>query len=52
MSANLVALCGFIYLYVCFEQALKGQWSMATMYLGYAVANIGAYQLAIKGIHE
>jgi hypothetical protein len=50
MSANLVALCGFIYLYVAIEQALRAQWWVACMYFGYAFANVGAYMIAKKGI--
>ena len=50
MSATLIALCGFIYLYVAIEQAWMRQWWLALLYFGYAVANIGAYMIAVKGI--
>jgi hypothetical protein len=50
MSAWLVAACGLAYLWVSGEQALKGQWSLACMYFGYFVANIGATVIAWKGV--
>lgn len=50
MSANLVALCGFIYLYVAVEQLLRSQPWVACMYLGYALANVGAWKIAKQGI--
>lgn len=50
MSAWLVALCGFIYLYVCIEQFIKHDYWMSLLYFGYAVANIGAVMIVIKGV--
>jgi hypothetical protein len=50
MSAWLVALCGVIYLYVAVEQALRGQPWIAVMYAGYALANVGAYVIAQRGL--
>lgn len=50
MSANLVALCGFIYLYVCMEQFWRSEWAIGLMYLGYAIANVGAWKIAQQGI--
>ena len=51
MSAWLVALSGFIYLYVAIEQAIKGQPWVGIMYFGYAFANVGAVAIAIKGLN-
>jgi hypothetical protein len=48
MSANLIALTGLIYLYVCGEQLYKGNTGMFITYLGYAGANVGLYMLANK----
>ena len=50
MSANLIALCGLIYVYVSVEQALHKQTWLALLYFGYAVANIGAYMIAVRGV--
>lgn len=47
MSAWLVALTGLIYLYICVEQVLKGNFPMGVVYFGYALANVGLY-LAVK----
>lgn len=38
------------YLYVAIEQARVGSGWMGLMYLGYAVANVGAVMMAVKGI--
>lgn len=43
MSKWLVALTGAIYLYIAVEQGWKGSWPMATVYLGYALANVGLF---------
>jgi hypothetical protein len=51
MSAWLVAACGLAYLYVAAEQGYHGQWAIACMYFGYAFANVGAYIIAVKGLH-
>jgi hypothetical protein len=48
MSASLIALTGFIYVYVALEQGYKGNIGMLITYLGYAGANIGLYMLANK----
>jgi hypothetical protein len=50
MSAWLVAACGLAYLYVAAEQALQRQWWTALVYIGYAVANVGAVMIVIRGI--
>lgn len=50
MSAWLVGLCGVIYLYVAVEQAAQRQWWMGLLYGGYAIANVGAVMIAVKGI--
>lgn len=41
MSMWLVVLVTFIYAYVSIEQYLKGDLSLAIVYLGYTVANLG-----------
>ena len=41
MSSWLVLLVTFIYAYVSIEQYIKGDLSLATVYLGYTVANLG-----------
>ena len=41
MSMWLVVLVTFIYAYVSIEQYLKGDLSLAVVYLGYTVANFG-----------
>ena len=41
MSMWLVVLVTFIYAYVSIEQYLKGDLSLAVVYLGYTVANLG-----------
>lgn len=46
MSAWLIALTGFIYAGVAVDQYLKGAGSMAVVYFGYALANVGMYALA------
>lgn len=50
MSANLIALCGFVYLYVAIEQGVMREWALALMYFGYAIANVGAWKIATLGI--
>lgn len=47
MSGWLVALTGGIYAYIAVEQGLKGNSSMAIVYFGYALANVGLY-MAVK----
>jgi hypothetical protein len=41
MSMWLVLLVTFIYAYVSIEQYIKGDLSLAIVYLGYTVANLG-----------
>jgi len=41
MSVWLIALTGVIYLGVAVDQAMKKQYGMATVYVGYALANTG-----------
>jgi hypothetical protein len=43
MAPWLIALCGFIYLYVAGDLMYHGRYALATAYLGYAFANIGLY---------
>jgi len=50
MSAWLVALCGVIYIMVALDQAVKAQWWMSLLYAGYALANVGAVMLVVKGV--
>jgi hypothetical protein len=47
MSGGLVVLTGVIYAYIAGEQAFKGDASMAIVYFGYALANVGLY-MAVK----
>lgn len=49
MSAYLIALVGFMYLYVSVEQTFlyKNIW-MGIVYFGYALSNVGLYYLATK----
>lgn len=47
MSAFLVAITGLIYAYISAEQLFKGEVSMAIVYLGYALANVGLW-MAVK----
>lgn len=47
MSGWLVALTGVIYAYIAVEQGVKGNASMAVVYFGYALANVGLY-MAVK----
>lgn len=43
MSKLLVAIIGFVYLYIGIEQYIKGNNGTAFMFSGYALANVGAY---------
>lgn len=47
MSGWLIVLTGLIYAYISGEQAFKGDVSMAVVYFGYALANVGLY-MAVK----
>jgi hypothetical protein len=49
MSSWLIILTGLIYVYICGENALKGNMGLACMYAGYAFANYGAYLIQTKG---
>jgi hypothetical protein len=46
MAPWLIALCGFIYVYVAGDLMYHGRYALATAYLGYAFANIGLYYAA------
>ena len=48
MSAWLIALVGVIYFYIAVEQTMKGSPWMGVVYIGYALANVGFYHLAVK----
>lgn len=48
MSANLIILVAFIYLYVAIEQAFKGNVPMFITYGAYAISNVGLYMMAAK----
>ena len=48
MSAWLIVLTAFIYLYIGIEQGLKGNMGMLITYIGYAFANVGLWMLATK----
>jgi hypothetical protein len=49
MSGWLIAVTGFIYLYVGLEQWIRFQnMPMLLTYIGYAFANIGLYMMASK----
>ena len=50
MSTWLICLCGCIYLYVAAEQLWLGSWPTALLYLGYAIADIGAVFVIYKGV--
>jgi hypothetical protein len=41
MSAPLILFVGALYVYVAFEQAMRGNTGMAIAWAGYAVANVG-----------
>jgi|TARA_R100000005_G_scaffold95595_1_gene77772 hypothetical protein len=43
MSGWLVALTGFIYLYVSIEMLFKSDHALSIVYFGYALANVGLY---------
>ncbi len=47
MSSTLVALVGFIYLYIAGEQLYNNNLPVATMYIGYALANVGLWFITI-----
>jgi hypothetical protein len=46
MAPWLIALCGFIYLYVSGDLMYHGRYALGVAYLGYAFANIGLYYAA------
>ena len=48
MSSWLIIVTGLIYVYICIEQLVKGDFGLACMYAGYAFANYGAYLIATK----
>ena len=43
MSSWLIAVVGFVYAYIAFEQYTKGNTAMAITFGGYALSNIGLY---------
>jgi hypothetical protein len=43
MSGPLIIITGLIYTYICIEQAVNGNYPMSTVYMGYALANVGLY---------
>jgi len=47
MSGWLIVVTGVIYAYIAGEQAYKQDISMAVVYFGYALANVGLY-MAVK----
>ncbi|HEY8837386.1 MAG TPA: hypothetical protein VIO16_06850 [Dehalococcoidia bacterium] len=49
MSAWLIGLVTFIYLWVTVNEYLAGNTPMAIVYFGYSIANVGLIILAIKG---
>jgi hypothetical protein len=46
MSGTLIAITGFIYLYVAVEQLYRGNTGMFLTYCGYAFANVGLWMMA------
>lgn len=48
MSAWLIILTGVIYLYIAFDQVVRGNYGMAIAYSGYAFSNVGLFLLAAK----
>ena len=49
MSAWLIALVGFIYMVVSIDSFYHGKYAIALMFLGYAIAQVAVYWIAIKG---
>ena len=41
MSAPLILAVGAVYLFVAWDQAMKGHFGMALAWSGYALANVG-----------
>jgi len=48
MSAWLIIIVGFIYLYISAEQFFKGNIGIGMAYAGYAFANFGLYLVSAK----
>ena len=48
MSGPLIAITGFIYLYVAAEQAWRGNVGLAIAYAGYSAANVGLFMVATR----
>ncbi len=46
MSWQLIALCGLIYFWVCYNMSATDPW-MALVYFGYSVANVGLVMKAL-----
>ena len=49
MSSTLIAIIGLVYLYIAGEQAYKGEYPTAVMYIGYTIGNVGLFFLTNKG---
>jgi hypothetical protein len=49
-SAILVAVCGLIYLGISIDQLVKGQPWISLMYFAYALGNVAAYMMVVKGL--
>jgi len=41
MSAPLILAVGAVYLFVAWEQAMRGNYGMSLAWFGYALANVG-----------
>lgn len=49
MAPWLIALTGFVYLFVAADLAWHGKTGLAIAYLGYAASNVGLYMAARCG---
>lgn len=49
MSAWLVAATGMAYAFVCGEMIVRGNWPMAVVWGGYALAQCGLYAITKGG---
>ena len=45
MSSTLIAIIGFVYLYIAGENIYNNNWPVGLMFFGYAFANVGSYLL-------
>jgi hypothetical protein len=48
LSSWLIAAVGLVYLWICIENAIKGNMAMAIVFFGYSVANAGLYWIDSK----